>query len=234
MSKIKEKKEIGTSKNISFYVLILGMINLTVSLAADVVAYKLVHLGPALLPGAPLIFPLTYVVGDIVTEVYGYAVAKKIIWITLICELFFAIAIKVIIHLPSPIFWHQQASYNEVVDPILRFVLAGIVAVISSSFANVYLLSKWKVWTKGRYFWLRSIGSSAVGCLILVIVTILLGFSGARPLTELAYMILSVYSVEFLYALVSAWPASIVVGYLKLEEQLDFYDIDTKFNPFKS
>lgn len=223
----------SSQKNISHYVLILGMINITISLAADVVAYKLVHLGPALLPGAPLIFPITYIIGDIVAEVYGYVVAKKIIWITLICELFFAIAIKLIIHLPSPSFWHQQASYNEVVDPILRFVLAGIVAVISSSFVNVYLLSKWKVWMKGHYFWLRSIGSSAIACLILVLVTILLGFSDNQSWSALIYIIFSVYSVEVLYAIIGAWPASIIVGYLKLEEQLDVYDTETKFNPFK-
>ncbi len=215
-------KNLHTSpKNISHYILILGMVNITISLAADIVAYKLVNLGPALLPGAPLIFPLTYIIGDIVAEVYGYNVAKKIIWLTLICELFFAIAIKLIIHLPSPIFWHQQHSFNEVVDPILRFVLAGIAAVISSSFINIYMVSKWKILMKGRHFWLRSLGSSAIGGFILVLVTILVGFSGNIHWSKLTHMILSV------------WPASIITGFLKLEERLDVYDIGTNFNPFK-
>jgi queuosine precursor transporter len=222
----------SSPKNISPYILILGMINITISLAADVVAYKLINLGPALLPGAPLIFPLTYIIGDIVAEVYGYTIAKKIIWVTLFCELFFAITIKLIIHLPSPLFWHQQQSYNEVVDPILRFVLAGILAVISSSFINIYMISKWKILMRGRHFWLRSLGSSAIGGFILVLVTILIGFSGNIHWSELIYMILSVYSVEILYSLLGVWPASIITGFLKLEEQLDVYDTQTNFNPF--
>ncbi len=220
-------------KSISHYILILGMINITISLAADVVAYKLVNLGPALLPGAPLIFPLTYIIGDIVAEVYGYTEAKKIIWVTLVCELFFAIAIKLIIHLPSPIFWHQQHSYNEVIDPILRFVLAGILAVLCSSFLNIYIISKWKILMKGRHFWLRSLGSSAIGGFILVLVTILAGFSGNIDWSKLIHMILSVYSIEILYSLLGVWPASIITGFLKLEEQLDVYDTKTNFNPFK-
>lgn len=227
-------KSLSTApRNISYYILLLGMVNITISLAADVVAYKLVNLGPALLSGAPLIFPLTYIIGDIVAEVYGYTVAKKIIWITLVCELFFAIVIKLIIHLPSPVFWHQQRSYNEVVDPVLRFVLAGILAVVSSSFINIYIISKWKILMKGRHFWLRSLGSSAIGGFILVLVTILVGFSGTVHWSKLFYMILSVYSIEVIYSLLGVWPASIITGFLKLEEQLDFYDIETNFNPFK-
>jgi uncharacterized integral membrane protein (TIGR00697 family) len=222
-----------TPKNISYYILILGMVNITASLAADVVAYKLILLGPALLPGAPLIFPLTYVIGDIVAEVYGYTIAKKIIWITLVCELFFAIVIKLIIHLPSPIFWQQQPAYNQVVDPILRFVLSGILAVISSSFINIYIISKWKILMKGRHFWLRSLGSSAIGGFILVLVTILFGFSGNIHWSKLIHMIFSVYPVEVVYSLLGVWPASIITGFLKLEEQLDVYDTETNFNPFR-
>jgi queuosine precursor transporter len=229
----RTKKLTPAPSRISHYILILGMINITISLSADVVAYKLVNLGPALLPGAPLIFPLTYIIGDIVAEVYGYTQAKKIIWVTLVCELFFALVIKVIIHLPSPVFWHQQHSYNEVIDPILRFVLAGILAVISSSFINIYIISKWKILMKGRHFWLRSLGSSAIGGFILVLITILAGFSGNLHWSKLLTMIVSVYSMELLYSLLGVWPASIITGFLKLEEQLDVYDTETNFNPFK-
>jgi queuosine precursor transporter len=229
----RTKNLLTTPINISHYILILGMINITISLASDVVAYKLINLGPALLPGAPLIFPLTYIIGDIVAEVYGYTLAKKIIWITLVCELFFALAIKLIIHLPSPLFWHQQHSYNEVIDPILRFVLAGILAVISSSFINIYIISKWKILMRGKHFWLRSLGSSAIGGFILVLITVLLGFSGNIRWSKLIYMFFSVYSIEVLYSLLGVWPASIITGFLKLEEQLDVYDTRTNFNPFK-
>lgn len=228
----KEKIPSSSPKNVSSYILILGMVNITISLAADVVAYKLITFGPALLPGAPLIFPLTYIIGDIAAEVYGYSVAKKIIWVTLICELFFAITIKLIIHLPSPVFWQQQQAYNEVVDPILRFVLAGILAVISSSFINIYIISKWKILMKGRHFWLRSLGSSAIGGFILVLVTILLGFSGNIRWSKLVDMVFSVYSVEIVYSLLGVWPASIITGFLKLEEHHDVYDTETNFNPF--
>ena len=230
---ISRMKKTTAPRNINPYIIILGMINITISLAADVVAYKLIYLGPALLPGAPLVFPLTYIIGDIIAEVYGYNAAKQIIWVTLACELFFSIAIKLIIHLPSPMFWHAQQSYNQVVDPILRFVLAGILAVISSSFINIYIISKWKILMKGRHFWLRSLGSSAIGGFILVLVTILLGFSGHMNFSQLGYMILSVYSIEILYSLLGVWPASIITGFLKMEEQLDVYDTETNFNPFR-
>jgi len=129
------------AKNINLkYILPLALLFMTIYLAADSVAYKMVILGSALEPGPPFIFPLTYAISDIIAEVYGLSLAKKIIWMTLAFQLFYALAITAIINLPSPAFWHDEASYQVVFGHILQFVLSGTLATVLSSFTNIYII----------------------------------------------------------------------------------------------
>lgn len=214
------------------YILPLALFYLMIYLTADSVAYKLVVIGPTIEPGPPFIFPISYMIADIIAEVYGYQIAKKIIWITLFYELLYAIIIKLIIKLPSPAFWQFQHSYNIVFGNILRFVLAGIAAVLSSSFINVYAISKWKILMKGRHFWLRSIAASAISGFVLIAVIIIFGYSGTVSLKHISIMFLSIYGLELFYAILLAWPAWMLTGFLKIKEQMDVYDTNTNFNPF--
>lgn len=215
------------------FILPLALLYLTVYLAADSVAYKMVSLGVMLEPGPPFIFPISYAIGDIIAEVYGYALAKKIIWYTLAFQLLFAIFITVILKLPHPGSWPMQNAYELVFGNLLWFVCAGSLSVLSSHFINIYIFSKWKILLKGKYFWLRSIGASAIGGFFLIIIIMLFGYWGTVSLHSGIVMFFSIYLLELIYACLTAWPAWLITGYLKIQEQLDVYDDHTDFNPFR-
>lgn len=222
-----------TPKEINFkFILLLALFYLTIYLAADSVAYKLVQIGPALEPGPPFIFPLSYGLADIIAEVYGYRIAKNVIWLTLLCQLIYAVLVTLVIKLPYPAFWHLQTAYDQVFGDVIRFVLAGTLSVLSSSFINVYTISKWKILMKGKHFWLRSIASSAIGGFVLVAMIMIFGYSGKVDNHSALIMFLSIYLLELFYAVVIAWPAWLIANYLKVKEKIDVYDINTNFNPF--
>ncbi len=185
----------------SKYLILLAVLYVVVCLAADVVAFRFTGFGPVVESGATLLFPLTYLISDIVTEVYGYSVAKMFIWLILLGEVIFALLLRLIMLTPTASFFHDDLAYNIVTHPILRFVIAGVVANLASDFLNIFLISKWKILTKGRLFWLRSICSTAISEFILVLFSVVLGFSGAIKLTELLRVLVSAYGLEIVYAL---------------------------------
>ena len=214
------------------YIMPLALFYLTIYLAADAVAYKMVAIGSILEPGPPFIFPLSYTIADIIAEVYGYAQAKKILFMTLIFQFLYALLVTIVVNLPHPEFWTMQTAYNQVFGDLTRFVGAGSLAVVSSHFLNIYVFSKWKILLNGKHFWLRSMGSSAIGGFILIAVIIIFGYSGTVDTQASLSMFFSIYALELLYAAITAWPAWLIAGYLKIKERLDVYDLNTNFNPF--
>ena len=220
-------------KNLNLkFILPLSLLYLTIYLAADSVAYKMIILGTMLVPAPPFIFPLSYSIGDIIAEVYGYRLAKKIIWLTLAFQFLYAILVTLVLKLPYPSFWTIQSAYEQVFGNLIRFVCAGFAAVVISHFMNIYIFSKFKILLHGKYFWLRSIGASAIGGFVLVSIIMICGYWGTVDAQSAIKMFFSIYSLELLYACILVWPAWITSGFLKLKEQLDVYDIHTNFNPF--
>ncbi len=215
------------------YILPVLMFYLMATLAADVVAYKLVQFGPLVESGATLIFPITYLLGDVVTEVYGYRVARQFIWLNLVCELLFALLVMGVIHLQPPHFWQGQLAFEQSLGHVLRFVLSGIVGNLMSDFLNVYLISKWKVFMRGQYFWLRSLGSTAISELVLVVVTGFFAFTGTMSLAHVFQLAGSAYVLEIVYALIFVWPGWLLILFLKKKEKLDTYDYNVDYNPFR-
>jgi queuosine precursor transporter len=210
------------------------MLFITIDLSAVAVAYKMVSLNHLLEinSAATFIFPLTYCIGDIVTEVYGFNMAKALIWYSLLLQLIFGVLTTAAIHLPSPIFWQNSSAYFTVFGSILRFILAGTVANFVSSVLNIYVVSKLKIPFEGKLFWLRSILSTILGGFIMVAI-IMAGFIGKDiALSQLWTMFKSTFSLEVLYAFALAIPASIIANYLKDKEKIDVYDHNTNYNPF--
>lgn len=201
------------------YLLFFGMLQVSISITACVVAYRFVGIGSLILPGPPFIFPLSYVVSDIVAELYGPKLAKTIIIISLLCEFFFAIVVKIIIRLPSPDFWVHEENYFIIFDPLLGFIVAGTIAVLASSWINVNFLQKLKIKWNGRRFVLRSISSSALGGFCLVGLTMIFGYSTEVSISQLFNMGASVYLLELMYAVAFAVPARYVIGYIRLKER---------------
>jgi uncharacterized integral membrane protein (TIGR00697 family) len=213
-------------------ILLLAMVFITASLAADVIAYKFLLIGPLLESGATIVFPITYVIGDVITEVYGYPTIKRIIWIGLGCELLFALIINFIIHSHALHRFPYQEEYKHVLGGILTFVVSCIIADIASSFANVYIISKFKIFLKGRFFALRSIFSTAIGELIMNIIACLLAFLHFTTFYSVVHIILSAYALELVYAVICVVPAQFLCIILKRAENIDAYDYNVNYNIF--
>lgn len=217
------------------YILFLSMLFITIDLAAVSVAYKMVSLNDLLKinSAATFIFPVTYALGDIVTEVYGYNMAKKLIWLSLFLQFIFSIIITAAIHLPSPDFFQNTDAYITVFGSITRFVIAGTAANIISNFINIYMISKLKIPFEGKYFWARSILSTITSGFLLVAIVMGIAFSGkGMDITQMWIMFKSSYSCEVIYAFILVIPAAFFARFLKINEKVDVYDHSTNFNPF--
>ena len=181
-----------------------------------------------------LFFPVSYVIGDVLTEVYGYARARRCIWAGFAALLFMAFMAAVVVALPPSPDWEGQAAYEAVFGQVPRIVLASIVAFWAGEFANSYVLARMKIWTQGRHLWARTIGSTLVGQGIDSLIFYPLAFYGVWDNATL----LVVLGTQF--ALKVAWEALLtpvtyaVVGFLKRREGVDVYDRGTDFSPFKA
>ena len=217
----------------SLFILPIAMIYLTAMLAADAVAFKFVGVEGIALSGATVVFPFTYLFGDVIAEVYGYDTARRIIWLSLLCELCFALVIKGVITLPYPAFANYQEAFNLADGGMPRFVVGGIIGNIISSFLNIYLISKWKIMAKGRIFWLRSIVATALSELLITIFAVMIGFSSVISVWNQIRVIAWGYSLEIFYAVIFVWPAWGISAFLKNKEGIDSYDYGVNYNPFR-
>jgi uncharacterized integral membrane protein (TIGR00697 family) len=221
-----------TKKQYKYPFILLGLY-LTFLLATVCLAGKLTLIKDLLLPGGIFAFPLTFVICDIVGEVYGYAYPRLFIWIGIAAELFFSIIVIIVSHLASPEYFKDASAYPVVFDPTLRYVVSGLSGLLVGEFVNVYLLAKWKILFKGKLFVLRSLISTALGQASLTIIVDVLNYTGKIPFLELIHMMYAGYFWKILFAVILVFPAWLIVKYLKKSEQIDYYDFNTNFNPFK-
>src|ERR1043165_1076086 len=146
----------------TLYVFVVALF-VTDLLISNVIAVKTIQLGSVVLQAADLIFPVTYILGDVLTEVYGYKRARKAIWIGFTCNLFAVLAITLGQYLPANADWHDQAAYDAILGSQWRIVAASFAAYLFGEFINSYVLAKMKIWTAGKYLWTRTIGSTVIG-----------------------------------------------------------------------
>jgi len=181
-----------------------------------------------------LFFPISYVIGDVLTEVYGYANARRVIWTGFAALLFMAFMAAVVVWLPPAADWPGQEAYEFVFGNSWRIVLASMVAFWAGEFANSFVLAKMKVWTKGRHLWSRTIGSTFVGQGLDSVIFYPLAFYGLAgwPIEQLWQVVLSQWLIK------TAWEALLtpvtyaVVGFLKRREGVEVFDTATDFSPF--
>ena len=193
-------------------------------------------IGPWPFGAGILFFPISYVIGDVLTEVYGYARARRCIWAGFIAMLFMVFMSWVVVKLPPDAGWTGQAAYESVFGQVPRIVLASIVAFWAGEFANSFVLAKMKIWTQGRHLWTRTIGSTIVGEGIDSLLFYPLAFLGAPDWSTDA--MLKVMASQFVLKV--SWEVLLtpltyaVVGFLKRREGVDLFDTDTDFTPFKT
>ncbi len=181
-----------------------------------------------------LFFPVSYVIGDILTEVYGYAKARRVIWTGFAALLFMALMAWVVVALPPAADWGNQDAYERVFGQVPRIVGASIIAFWAGEFVNSYVLAKMKIWTKGKALWSRTIGSTVFGQGVDSALFYPLAFLGAAGWTT--DLVITVALTQ--WAIKVAWEALLtpvtyaVVGWLKKREGVEVFDTDTNFSPF--
>jgi queuosine precursor transporter len=215
----------------SKWLLLIAAIFVTCLITANIIAVKLVSIAGFVLPAAVIIFPLSYIVGDVLTEVYGYRQARQVIWFGFLCNLIAVVAIWLGGLLPAASFWDGQAAYDRILGYTPRLLVASFVAYLIGEFANAFVLARLKIATRGRWLWTRTIGSTLVGQGLDSLVFITLAFVGTIPLGGLAGAIVTQWLAKSIYEAAATPLTYAVVNFLKRQEGLDVYDYETRFNP---
>ena len=204
---------------------------ITCLITANIIASKLVSVVGLVLPAGTIIFPISYIFGDILTEVYGYRQARRVIWLGFLCNLLAVVAIWVAQVLPAAPFWDGQAAYERILGYTPRLLAASFAGYLVGEFANSFVLAKMKIATQGRWLWTRTIGSTLVGEGLDSLVFITLAFVGTIPSGAMLSVIVTQWLVKSAYEALATPLTYGVVDYLKAREALDVYDYGTRFNP---
>jgi hypothetical protein len=225
-------------KSYRYYDLILGAyvcVLLCANLigAAKVSVVTLPWLGPRTYMAGVLFFPISYLFGDILTEVYGYARDRRVVWSGFAALAFAALMSAVIVHLPPADFWRsRQPAVEAMFGNTPRIICASIIAFWCGSFVNSYVLAKMKIWTSGRWLWTRLIGSTVCGELVDTALFYTIAFGGLWAMSDLLSVALDQYVLKSLWEVIATPATYRIVAFLKRAEQEDYYDRDTDFTPF--
>lgn len=210
---------------------LIGGLFVAVLLISNISATKLVGFYSFPFDGGTLLFPLSYIFGDILTEVYGYGRARRIIWLGFFANALAALTFFVVSSLPAAEVWEHQAAFETILGVVPRIVLASFIAYLCGEFTNSFVLAKMKIATKGRWLWTRTIGSTLVGEGVDTVIFVTLAFAGTIPTAALWKMIAFNYVFKCLMEIVLTPVTYAVVGFLKRREGVDVYDYRTSFNP---
>jgi uncharacterized integral membrane protein (TIGR00697 family) len=205
----------------------------TCLLTANTMAAKLIVVGGVVLTAGIVIFPVSYVVGDVLTEVWGYAAARRVIWLGFACNALMVAALWLGGELPAAPFWKGQDAYETIFGQTPRLVLASFLAYLVGEFANAFVLARLKIATEGRWLWLRTIGSTVVGQGLDSAVFVTLGFAGIVSAAALAHIVAAQWIVKVLYEAAATPLTYAAVAWLKSREGVDAYDRHTDFNPVR-
>ena len=214
------------------YLGIISTLFVATIMISNTVAVKLFSIGPLVFTGAVLIFPITYIFGDILTEVYGYSRSRKIIWTGFLSLILMSLIYWIVGILPPAPGWENQEAYMAILGLVPRIVLASIIGYLAGSFINAFVLAKLKIWTKGRYLWIRTIGSTIAGEAVDTTLFVLIAFYGVFSGGLLFLAIIFSYVFKVSYEIIATPLTYKVVSFLKKAEGLDSYDSNTRFNPF--
>lgn len=201
---------------------------------SNILAAKMVKLGPFVFDGGTLLFPLSYIFGDLLTEVYGYKASRKVIWTGLAMLVIMTLNIWLIGALPADPSWTLQKSYSDILSQVPRIALASTLGYFAGEWSNSVVLSKMKVLTAGRWLWTRTIGSTLVGELADTLIFVFGAFAGSYPTSVLVAMLLSNYIFKCAIEAAFTPVTYLAVGAVKRRESTDIYDYGERYNPLPS
>jgi queuosine precursor transporter len=206
---------------------------LTCLIVSNVIAGRLVSILGLVLPSAVILFPITYILGDVLTEVYGFRKTRLVIWVGFAANIFMSLIFLAVIALPAPSFFRDQGAYAAVLGMAPRIVLASLIAYWAGEFANSIALSLLKKATGGRYLWTRTISSTIVGQAFDTVLFIAIGFAGSVPGPVLLQIMLAQYLFKVGYEVLLTPVTYLVVGAVKRKEGMDTFDAGIAYNPFR-
>src|SRR5436305_3935845 len=222
----------GASRlKVSFWFVVIASVFVTCLITANIIAVKFTLLFGFLVPAGIIVFPLSYLFGDVLTEVYGYGAARQVIWLGFLCNLLAVIAIFIGGLAPSAPFWQSQSAYDTILGFAPRLLLASFIAYLAGEFTNSFVLAKLNIATKGRWLWTRTIGSTLVGEGLDTVIFISIAFWGIIPPQLMLIAILTQWMFKVVYEVIATPFTYLVVGFLKRREDLDTYDYRTNFSP---
>ena len=213
----------------SRFVVIVALF-VTCLITANVIAVKLVSFGFFVVPAAIFVFPISYIFGDVLTEVYGYVWTRRVIWLGFFCNLVFVFFAWVGQKLPSAPFWGDQQAYVSVLGRAPQLLLASFAGYLVGEFVNSFVLSKLKVLTQGRWLWMRTITSTVAGEGLDTAIFITIAFAGTAAFAPA--IILYHWSAKVAVEVAATPLTYVVVGWLKRAESMDAYDRSVSFSPF--
>ena len=215
------------------YLDVLTTTFVVILLVSNLVAQKICMIGPLAVSGAVLLFPVTYIFGDVFTEVYGFAASRRAIWLgTFGTALLYAMGV-IVISLPGAPGWKNQQAFQIVFGFLPRIQTASLIAFWAGDFANSYTMARMKLLTNGKMLWTRTVGSTVIGQAVDTTLVILLTFVGKYPGMTLVKMILTGYGLKVAYEVLATPLTYAVVGALKRAEHADAFDRNEDFNPFR-
>jgi uncharacterized integral membrane protein (TIGR00697 family) len=225
--------EEGKAKLFSIY--LTGFI--AVLLLSNIIAVKLIQIGPITLTAAVFLFPISYIFGDVLTEVYGYGGARKIVWLGFGANILMVLAFLMAIVLPHPAFWQDQKAFVTILGAVPRIVLASLVAYWCGSFTNDFILARMKEWMvkwdpNHKHLWMRTIGSTLAGQAVDSTLFVVIGFAFTMPLVPLLLMVFWQWAFKCAVEVIFTPVTYAVVGATKKAEGLDTVGTDT-YSPFK-
>lgn len=215
-------------KDFKYYETIMATF-VAVLIISNIVSTKITTIWKFTFDAGTILFPLSYIFGDILTEVYGYKKAKKVIWTGFLCTALMAIIVMIVGWLPSAADWPFQEAYMNILGLTPRIVVASLIAYIFGEFSNSYILAKMKIASKGKHLWKRTIGSTLVGEGLDTLLFVTIAFYGIFPIWAI---IVSNYIFKCSMEIILTPLTYKIVNFLKKQEKVDYYDTDTNFNPF--
>ena len=216
----------------STWFLVVVALFIATLIASNIVAVKLIDVSGLILTAAIVIFPLSYIIGDVLTEVYGYRQARRAIWLGFLGNLVVVVAIVIAGALPAAGFWKDQQAFDLILGQTPRILAASFAAFLVGEFTNSFVLAKLKIATAGRHLWLRTIGSTLIGQGLDSAIFVAIAFAGILPVDVLVGTMITQWLVKSGYEAGATPLTYLAVGFLKRKDGVDAYDRDTRFNPF--
>ncbi len=226
-----ERQAAPTRELYSQWFVVIVAIFVTCLITANITAVKLVSFFGLILPAGVIVFPISYIVGDVLTEVYGFHRARRVIWLGFFCNVIAVLAIWLGGIMPAAPFWKMQEAYDTILGYTPRLLIASFLAYLIGEFANSIVLAKMKVATNGRWLWSRTIGSTLVGQGLDSLVFVFVAFFGTIPFAGIVAAIIAQWIFKSIYEAAATPLTYLVVNALKRREGVDVYDRDTDFNP---